>query len=92
MKKNIHPPLHPVVFVDLSAGARFRSRSTMTSGQTEIVDGVEHYIVHIGISSASHPFYTGQNAFVDVEGRIDKFTKRYGASRIPRVQKLKDRK
>ncbi|MFR2949499.1 MAG: 50S ribosomal protein L31, partial [Akkermansia muciniphila] len=31
--------------------------------------------------SDSHPFFTGKNQFVDTEGRIDKFQKRFGTVR-----------
>jgi large subunit ribosomal protein L31 len=30
----------------------------------------------MGISSSSHPFYTGQQKFVDTAGRVDKFQQR----------------
>jgi len=33
-------------------------------------------LVILGISSASHPFYTGQQVFVDTAGRVDKFQQR----------------
>jgi large subunit ribosomal protein L31 len=36
-------------------------------------------LIKIDISSASHPFYTGQNKIMDTSGRIDKFKKRYAA-------------
>ncbi|MEG0037238.1 MAG: 50S ribosomal protein L31, partial [Victivallaceae bacterium] len=29
-------------------------------------------------SSSSHPFFTGSKQFIDTEGRVDKFLKRYG--------------
>jgi len=35
----------------------------------------------MGLTADSHPFYTGQSTFVDTEGRIDKFQKRFGAVR-----------
>jgi large subunit ribosomal protein L31 len=38
-------------------------------------------VISIGITSDSHPFFTGQKQFVDTEGRIDKFQKRFGAVR-----------
>ena len=65
MKKDIHPQYNPVVFVDI----------------TEVIDGVEHFVVSCGITSDSHPFFTGKNQFVDTEGRIDKFQKRFGTVR-----------
>lgn len=87
MKKDLHPKYNPVVFVDMTTGARFVSRSTKSSSKTEVIDGVEHAIISIGITSDSHPFFTGKSTFVDTEGRIDKFQKRFGAVR--RVSKPK---
>lgn len=80
MKKDIHPQYNPVVFVDISTGRRFVTRSTTRSAKTEVIDGVEHFVISCGITSDSHPFFTGKNQFVDTEGRIDKFQKRFGAS------------
>jgi large subunit ribosomal protein L31 len=81
MKKDLHPKYHPVIFVDMTTGNRFPSRSTKTSDRKEVIDGVEYSLISIGVTSASHPFYTGQNQFVDTEGRIDKFQKRFGVVR-----------
>lgn len=81
MKKDLHPKYNPVVFVDMTTGARFVSRSTKSSEKKEVIDGVEHSVISIGITSDSHPFFTGQKQFVDTEGRIDKFQKRFGAVR-----------
>jgi large subunit ribosomal protein L31 len=87
MKKDLHPKYNPVVFVDMTTGARFVSRSTKSSDKKEVIDGVEHSLISIGITSDSHPFFTGKSTFVDTEGRIDKFQKRFGAVR--RVAKPK---
>ena len=73
MKKEIHPDVHPVVFVDTSCGAEFVTTSTLKSGETRDIDGVEHYVINLEISSASHPFFTGEHRFVDTAGRVDKF-------------------
>jgi len=81
MKKDLHPKYNPVVFVDMTTGKRFISRSTKTSEKKEVIDGVEHSVISIGITSDSHPFFTGLAQFVDTEGRIDKFQKRFGAVR-----------
>ena len=81
MKKDLHPKYNPVVFVDMTTGARFITRSTKTSDKKEVIDGVEHSVISVGITADSHPFFTGQKQFVDTEGRIDKFTKRFGAVR-----------
>ena len=77
MKPGIHPPLHRVCFVDLASGKRILTRSTMTSKETEIINGGKHYVVPLGISSYSHPFFTGEERFIDTAGRIDKFNRRY---------------
>lgn len=81
MKKDLHPKYNPAVFVDMTTGARFVTRSTKESAKKEVIDGVEHNVISMGITSNSHPFFTGQKQFVDTEGRIDKFTKRFGAVR-----------
>lgn len=81
MKKDLHPKYNPVVFVDMTTGARFVTRSTKTSDKKEVIDGVEYSVISMGITSDSHPFFTGQKQFVDTEGRIDKFTKRFGTVR-----------
>jgi large subunit ribosomal protein L31 len=73
MKKDIHPKTHPVVFRDASAGKDFVVMSTMTSKETEKINGVDHYVIHVDISSASHPFFTGKQKLVDTSGRVEKF-------------------
>jgi large subunit ribosomal protein L31 len=40
-------------------------------------DGKTYPLVKIEVSSASHPFYTGQKIFLDTAGRVEKFNKRY---------------
>ena len=78
MKKDIHPQYNPVVFVDITTGRRFITRSTVRSPKTEVIDGVEHFVVSCGITSDSHPFFTGKQKLVDTGGRVDKFKKRFG--------------
>ena len=78
MKADIHPEYHPVLYVDAAAGEEWASRSTQTSGETREIDGVEHYVINVDISSASHPFFTGKQRLVDTAGRIEKFQRRYG--------------
>ncbi len=73
MKKDIHPAVHPVVFVDTSCGAEFITTSTLTSEDTRDIDGVPHFVIKVEVSSASHPFFTGEERFVDSAGRVDKF-------------------
>lgn len=89
MKKNIHPESYPVVFIDITCGAKFVTRSTVKSDRVEVINGIEHYVIPISVSAESHPFYTGKSAFVDTEGRIDKFTKRFGDNSVRRAAKPK---
>ncbi len=81
MKADIHPDYHPVVFLDAGAEFEFVSRSTMKSEETREIDGVDHYVIRLEISSASHPFFTGKQHFVDTAGRIEKFQRRYGGAK-----------
>ncbi|RMH93294.1 type B 50S ribosomal protein L31 [Lysobacter pythonis] len=78
MKADIHPEYREVVFHDVTSDFKFLTRSTLASKDTvKWDDGNEYPLVKVEISSASHPFYTGQNRVVDTAGRIDKFKKRY---------------
>jgi large subunit ribosomal protein L31 len=77
MKKETHPEMHPVVFLDSSTNRKFISRSTMTSDEKEVIDGETHYVIHCPVTSDSHPAYTGQARFIDTAGRVEKFKKRY---------------
>jgi large subunit ribosomal protein L31 len=75
MKAEIHPQVYPVLFVD--GEHEWTGISTAKTNQTRVVDGVEHYVVNLEISSYSHPFYTGQKRLVDTAGRVEKFMRRY---------------
>jgi large subunit ribosomal protein L31 len=78
MKKGIHPQYREVVFQDTSSDYKFITRSTMTSDETiTMEDGKEYPVIKVEVSSASHPFYTGKNIFVDTAGRVEKFNTRY---------------
>lgn len=76
MKQGIHPPIHPVLFVD--GEHQWPGVSSMKSSETRVVDGVEHYVIRCEISAFTHPFYTGQKKIVDSAGRVEKFMRRYG--------------
>jgi len=73
MNKDIHPKVNPVIFIDSSSGTEFVTTSTLTSDETREIDGVTYYVCRIEISSASHPFYTGKQIFVDSARRVEKF-------------------
>ena len=78
MKADIHPQYREVVFQDVTSDFKFLTRSTMASKETvKWADGNEYPLIKVDISSATHPFYTGQNKIMDTSGRIDKFKKRY---------------
>lgn len=77
MKEKIHPEYHDVLFVDSSTGDKFLAGSTIRTKQTMMHEGREVPVCHVPISSASHPFFTGQTKLVDAEGRVQKFNNRY---------------
>lgn len=77
MKKDLHPDYHKVVFVDVSTGKEFVTRSTLTSERKRSVDGEEIPEIRVEISSASHPFFTGTMREIDSAGKIERFRRRY---------------
>ena len=64
MKKDIHPKL-------------FKAKMTCACGYESEVLTSKGERVHLEICSNCHPFYTGQQRFVDTAGRIDRFRKKY---------------
>lgn len=77
MKKQGHPPYQDVLFVDSSTGFKFVAGSTLQPKEREVFEGVEYPVLKVSVSSSSHPFYTNSGQFVDTEGRVDKFKKKY---------------
>ena len=75
MKQGLHPDNYNlVVFEDLNNGWRLLTRSTAVSDETtKWDDGQEYPLIKVHVSSASHPFYTGEEKILDIEGRVDKF-------------------
>lgn len=66
-----------VVFSDEAANFSFLTRSTAVSEETiKWTDGKEYPLVKVQISSASHPFFTGEEKIIDTEGRVDRFKAR----------------
>ena len=63
MKKDIHPEYVPCT-VSCACGNTFETRATKAE-------------IHVEICSNCHPFFTGKQKFVDSEGRVDRFRKRY---------------
>ena len=65
MKEGIHPK-YQVVEVRCACGNTFKTRSTKPE-------------LHLEICSACHPFFTGRQKLIDTEGRVERFTKKFGA-------------
>jgi large subunit ribosomal protein L31 len=51
--------------------------STLQSHQTREYEGKTYPYVSLDISSASHPFYTGEQRQTSNEGRVASFNKRF---------------
>ena len=65
MKPSIHPKYH-VVEARCACGNTFKTRSTKPE-------------LHLEICNQCHPFFTGRQKLIDTEGRVERFTKRFGA-------------
>jgi large subunit ribosomal protein L31 len=63
MKKGIHPAYNKVKVVCISCGNEFETGSTLKE-------------IRVDTCSNCHPFFTGEQKFVQTAGRIDKFNKR----------------
>ena len=73
MKTDIHPDYNETT-IACACGAAIHTRSTKKD-------------IKVGICASCHPFFTGEQKFVDTAGRIEKFTKRFGAAQIRRQPK-----
>lgn len=63
MKKKIHPDYDDAV-INCACGNSIKTKSTVKE-------------MHVNTCSNCHPFYTGKATFIDTEGRVDRFLKRY---------------
>jgi len=63
MKAGIHPD-YEACTITCSCGATYHTRSTRKQ-------------IHVEICAACHPFFTGQQKFVDTAGRVEKFRRKY---------------
>ncbi len=69
----------PVVFQDASSDFAILTRSTVKTTETiQWEDGNEYPLYRVDVTSASHPFFTGEQNILDSEGRVDRFRKKYG--------------
>ena len=65
MKAGIHPKYHQVE-ARCACGATWKTHSTKPE-------------LHLEICNNCHPFFTGRQKLIDTEGRVERFTKRFGA-------------
>jgi large subunit ribosomal protein L31 len=64
VKESIHPKYHDVE-ARCACGATWKTRSTKSE-------------LHLEICSNCHPFFTGRQKLIDTEGRVERFTKKFG--------------
>jgi large subunit ribosomal protein L31 len=64
VREGIHPKYHAVE-VRCACGATWKTRSTKNE-------------LHLEICSNCHPFFTGRQKLIDTEGRVERFTKKFG--------------
>ncbi len=89
MKKDLHPANYRlVVFQDLNNQTTYMTRSTVASTEKITVEGTEYPLVKVHISSSSHPFFTGEERIVDIEGRVDKFKARAAAAEAAKTKRV----
>ncbi|OIP57402.1 MAG: 50S ribosomal protein L31 [Candidatus Levybacteria bacterium CG_4_10_14_0_2_um_filter_36_16] len=74
MKASIHPQYNPIANVVCSCGNSFTVGSTKDK-------------VHVELCNKCHPFYTGQQRFVDSASRIEKFRIKQEAAKPLKTKK-----
>jgi len=67
MKTSVHPKYEDCTII-CACGNVAKTRSTKKS-------------INVEICSKCHPFFTGKQKFVDAEGRVDKFLKKYNKNK-----------
>lgn len=77
MKKNIHPQYFESANVICSCGNRFNTGST----KQEIM---------VEVCYKCHPYFTGEQKFIDTKGRIDLFTRKQKIAQ--EYQKIRSKK
>lgn len=58
-----------------------------TSAIDKWTDGQEYPLAQVDVTSASHPFYTGQEKVMDTAGRVDRFKQRMAKAGATRTKK-----
>lgn len=67
MKKDIHPEVHAIQ-AHCTCGNSFQTTSTRDE-------------LNVTLCSQCHPFYSGEQRFVDTAGRIEKFNAKYNKNK-----------
>lgn len=78
MKTKTHPTYYSDAIITCNCGYSFSTGSTKKS-------------IHIEVCYKCHPFYTGQQKFVDTKGKIDAFKKKLEVAKIYQ-EKIKNKK
>jgi large subunit ribosomal protein L31 len=68
VKEGIHPKYQEVE-ARCACGNTFKTRSTKPE-------------LHLEICSNCHPFFTGRQKLIDTEGRVERFTKKFGTQTV----------
>lgn len=76
MKTNLHPQWHSEAKVTCACGNTFITGSTLPQ-------------IRVEICSACHPFFTGQQKFVDTLGQVDRFVKKIETSKVKQEERKK---
>ena len=76
MKANIHPTWYQDATVTCACGNTFITGSTLPA-------------IRVEICSKCHPFFTGQQRFVDTLGQVDRFVKKTEISKVKQKERKK---
>lgn len=82
MRADIHPKWYPEAKVTCACGATFITGSTLPA-------------IRVEICSQCHPFFSGQQKFVDTLGQVDRFMKKTEISKVKQAERkriLEERK
>jgi large subunit ribosomal protein L31 len=74
MKQGIHPKYYSDCQVTCACGNKFTTGSTVEK-------------IDVDVCSKCHPFFTGQQKFVDIKGRIDKFNEKMAKGKATKEAK-----
>ncbi len=88
MKKGIHPEVGLVTYRCASCSNQWLTSSTKIDGErVEEFEGKEYPAIVLETCSGCHPFYTGQQTYIDTAGRVEKFNQRFAKFSQPSEKK-----